>query len=522
MAVIVSAATSFFLTPYVLHHLGDELYGLWVLVVALTDYYVFLQVGIRSAIVRYVSRNLALHDMDAVNRVVASSFYFYLAILMLVSSAALAFSQQITHFFSVKPAYVLPFAALFALMGIAQGFDFPLNVFEGCLEAVGRFDQLYAFRITGLIVRVILIIVVLQNGGGLFAVGATTILSTLMVRFLAVPAAFREVKGLSLHPRSIDKKTFKEMLGYGLTSFTVGIGERLKISLYPVVIAKFLSASAVTMFALPSKLLSVPLSGLGMMTEFVNPLSSKLEAQQDETALRRVLILCGESIFLLVCPFAVLMFVFGKQIISLWVGTGYASTYALLVLLTIGVGMSTTQASTQSLLFGIGRHKGLVWIRLLEGIGIAVLGIVLMKPWGLWGYAFSTMVVSLSINLLLIPAYACRVLRMPLYVYLKSGCLKPSIYSAPLVLSLLMLKYSFSVQSWLILIAVATVGAAVYLGTLLAGALAKRTSQISWWSLSVLDLLKQRFIDGKKDIEIAGGSDLVGEFGPAAEQSLAE
>lgn len=522
MAVVVSAATSFFLTPYVLHHLGDETYGLWVLIVALSDYYIFLQVGVRSAIVRYVSRNLALRDNEAVNRVVATSFYFYLSILVLVTCGTFFLSRHVTDFFSVKPANAAPFAALFALVGVAQGFDFPLNVFEGSLEAMGRFDQLYGLRITGMILRVILIVVVLQKGGGLFAVGAATVLSTLTLRFLAVPLAFREVEGFSLHPRGIDKRTFKDMLGFGLTSFTVGIGERLKSSIYPVVIAKFLSASAVTMFALPAKLLSVPLSGLGMMTEFVNPLSSHLEAHQDGGGLRRVLILCGESIFLLLSPFAVLMFVFGKEMISLWVGTSYASTYPLLVMMTIGIGMATTQASTQSLLFGIGRHRGLVWMRLVEGLGIAALGIVLMRTWGLWGYAFSTMIVALSINLILIPRYACRILGMPVRTYLEKGCLKPCLYSLPLAGTLLVFKHAFPVKSWAGLIAAVLIGGTVYAITLLAGALPKRHLQVSWWSLSVLDLLRRRFVEREKDLNISAGTELLSGFERAKEQSFAE
>jgi O-antigen/teichoic acid export membrane protein len=522
LAVLVTAVASFFLTPYVLRHLGDEAYGLWVLIVALSDYYIFLQVGVRSSIVRFVSRNLALRDTETVSRIVATSFYFFLIPFLLVLVIAFMLQNHVANFFSVHPVNVAAFAGLFLLVGIAQAFDFPLNVFEGALEAVGRFDQLYSLRIVGMILRVFLIIYVVGKGGGLFGVGTATVLSTLILRCVAIPLAFREVEGFSLHPRGIDGKLFKEMLGYGLTSFTIGIGQRLNNTLYPVIIAKFLSASAVTLFSLPSKLLNVPLNGIGSMTEFANPLSSHLEAREDKSGLRDVLILCGESAFLLSVPLMALMLVFGKQMIALWVGASYSSTYALLVMLTIGLTMAMTQASTQSMLFGMGRHRGLVWMRLAEGLGIAALGTILIRPWGLWGYAFATMAVSLLINLIVIPRHVCKILEMPAQTYYLKGCLKPFLYSLPLILVLWSYKRTFPLESWSRLLAGMLLGGLTYVLTLLAGAWLTRRRRLEWLAVGILDLVANRFGKWKENFGASASCTVLEEFEKVEEHSVAE
>lgn len=436
-AVVVSALTSFLLTPFILHRLGDENYGLWVLIVALSDYYPILQFGVRSAVVRYVSRNLALNNHEAVARAVATAFYFFLSVSFIVAAGALALRHSAASFFSVKPATIAVFRSLFLLVGIAQAIDFPLDVFEGSLEAIGHFDQLYFLRILGMILRVILVVVALEKGGGLLAVGTATILSPLFLRCFAVPLAYHEVAAFSINPRNIDRKTFLEMLSYGMTSFSIGLGERLKFSLYPIVIAKVLSASAVTMFSLPMKLLNVPLNGVGSMTEFVSPLSSQMDARQNPAGLQKLAVLCGETALLLFAPLAIVILVFGKELLGLWAGGSYIAAYPLLVLLTVGLGAYTIQLPLRSLLFGIGRHKGLIWMRLAEALGTAMVGIVLMKVWGVWGYAFATMMVSLAVNVLLIPRYACAVLDMPCRTYWVNSFIKPSLFSLPLVGSLL-------------------------------------------------------------------------------------
>jgi len=503
-AVIVSGLTGFLLTPFILHRLGDEAYGLWVLIVALSDYYLFLQVGIRSAIVRYVSRSLGLQDLEELKRITATSFYFYLAAFGFVVCLALGLAPHAAHFFSVKPQNATAFTRLFVILGIAQACDFPLSLFEGCLEAVGRFDQLYGLRITGMLVRVGLIIVVLERGGGLFGVGAATVLSTLSMRFISVPLAFREVEGLTLHRRYIDRKSFKEMLSYGVTSFAVGLGIRLRDSLYPIVIVKFLSASAVTLFALPTKLLSIPLSGIGSMTEFVNPLSSRLDARQDKEGLRRVLTTSTEAAFMIFAPLAALMIVFGREMISLWVGQAYASSYPLLVFLTFGLGISATQASTQSLIFGIGRHRPLVLLRLTEGVGTALLGILLIRFMGLTGYAIASMVVPVVVNLVVMPRYACGVLGASFSSYLLNGCVKASVLSVPLAIWLMAFHHFFPPSKWIVILIGAASGGCIYLLTLLTAALAGRRVRLRWLRLDTLDILQKGLLRrGPEHVEIA-------------------
>src|SRR5207245_10385644 len=84
VAVIADAAVGFLLTPYVLHHLGDEAFGLWVLVVTLVGYYGLFDAGVRSSILRFASRHRALGDQQRANEVIATAFYYYLGACALV------------------------------------------------------------------------------------------------------------------------------------------------------------------------------------------------------------------------------------------------------------------------------------------------------------------------------------------------------------------------------------------------------------------------------------------------------
>ncbi len=494
LAVLANAAIGLLLTPYILHHIGDEAYGLWVLTVTCVGYYGLLDVGVRSSILRYVSRHEALGNRRAVNEVVATAFYYYLAACLVILVATCASVVPVTHFFSIRPNLVRPFEALYLLAGTVQGLTLPLVVFAGSLEAAGRFDQMYLTTVAGYGVRVVAIVAVIRMGGGLFGVGAATLLSQLFAYCIQVPLCFRANPAISLRPKWARKEVFRDMLRYGSVSVTVGIGERMRGYIYPLLIAKFLSPIAVTLFALPVKLMQFPIDGVGTMTEIINPLSSRLEAQNNFPKLRQLILNSSQTAFLLLIPLASFLIVFGREVLSAWVGSQYASTYDILVLITLGLGAAATQCCIQSMLFGIERHKVLIWYRLAEGLSVAIFGSVALKLWGLLGFAAVICATLLTTSIVLVPRHLCKILGLSLRRYLFDGLLKPLALALPTIGAYLALHRMFLVAGWRDILLCALAGAAVYATTLLAAAFVSSGTPESWHSVGVLQAITQRFL----------------------------
>jgi O-antigen/teichoic acid export membrane protein len=494
IAVAANAAVGFLLTPYVLHHLGDEAYGLWILTVNCVGYYGLLDIGVRSSILRYVSRHQALGNRDSVNEVVATAFYYYLAACAAILIATFATVGPVCHFFAIRPDLQGSFRSLYILAGTVQGLTLPLVVFAGSLEAAGRFDQMYLTTVMGLGIRVIAIIAVLRAGGGLLAVGAATLLSQLLVYCVQVPLSFRANPGLSLAPRWVRRRVFRDMLRYGSVSVTVGIGERMRGYIYPLLIARFLSPVAVTLFSLPVKLMQFPSDGIGTMTEVINPVSSRLEAQNDFARLRQLILNSSQTAFLLLVPLAAFLITFGRDLLRLWVGSRYTSAYFLLVLLTIGLGSAATQCCIQSMLFGIERHKALIWYRLSEGLSVLIIGSIALKTWGLVGFAWVIAVTLVTTSLFLVPRHLCKILGLSLRRYLVEGLLKSCVLALPAIGAYALLHRFLSINSWRDLLMAAVAGGCVYALTLLAAAFVGSRSSERWYSVGILQLVAQRFL----------------------------
>src|SRR2546421_9152337 len=76
-ALGVNVLVGIFLSPYILHRLGDEAFGLWVLIFSVTGYYGLFDLGIRSSIVRYVAKYSATNNYEELNRLVNTAMASY-------------------------------------------------------------------------------------------------------------------------------------------------------------------------------------------------------------------------------------------------------------------------------------------------------------------------------------------------------------------------------------------------------------------------------------------------------------
>ena len=69
---MVSMLAVYFLTPFTIHKLGDDGYGTWNLINAITGYLGLLVLGVPMASVRYFAQHVAKGDDQALNKAIGS------------------------------------------------------------------------------------------------------------------------------------------------------------------------------------------------------------------------------------------------------------------------------------------------------------------------------------------------------------------------------------------------------------------------------------------------------------------
>src|SRR6266478_6307632 len=116
-ALALNVVVGIFLSPFILHHLGDAAFGIWVLIFSVTGYYGLFDLGIRSSIIRYVSKYTATDDREKLTQFVNTALFSYTGIGVVSMALTALASPFIEHVFKIPPGMHAQARLLLLLVG---------------------------------------------------------------------------------------------------------------------------------------------------------------------------------------------------------------------------------------------------------------------------------------------------------------------------------------------------------------------------------------------------------------------
>jgi O-antigen/teichoic acid export membrane protein len=461
-ALGVNVAVGFFLSPYIIHHLGDDAFGLWVLIFSITGYYGLFDLGIRSSIVRYVATYSARHDHTELNRLISTAIVTYSGIGAVAFLITLTGSYYLDSIFRVAPDFLRTARLLFLLVGSAIALGFPMGVFGGILEGLQRFHLLNFTSISATVLRALLIVVALRHGYGLLAVALATVLMPLVSGLINAIVVFR-ILPLRIRLANMSRESLRRIATYSSSTFIIIVAARLRFKTDAVVIGTFVSSAAITYFTIGSRLVDYAGEVVNGLAQVFVPMASKSDATGDLAGLRKIFVAGNRACALIIFPMAVILIILGKSVIQVWVGARYiATSYPVLLVLVVPTTLMLAQSASGRVLFGMAKHKTLAIVTLLEGSSNLLLSIFLVRRFGVLGDAVGTAIPLLCTTLFFLPRHLCRVLQLRLGVYLREAFLLPLLLCLPLTAVLLLLRHWFFAHNYFQLASQLAAGSTVY------------------------------------------------------------
>jgi O-antigen/teichoic acid export membrane protein len=447
LGLLVHAIVGFFLSPFILHRLGDAAFSLWILVFALTGYFGLLDMGVRSSIVKHTAGFLAADDKEQLARYISTSLAFYGMVAILVLLASIAGFFCLPLLFKIPVTLLGPARILILISGASVALTLPLGAFAGVLEGLQKFAWLQFSNIGITVVRAVLIVAVLENGGGLLAVGIITVGMNLLSYLIFTGMAFC-ILPLRLRWQYVEIRAFRKMMAYGLFASAILVAERLRFQSDALVIGAFLSTTAITMFSIAARLVEYSSYAVKSMTQIVTPMTSKFQATGDLVRLRKTFEAGNRACALITFPLCLILVILGKPIIESWVGIKYVAAYSVLLLLIVPRTLYLAQSTSVKILLGMGRHRALASILLLEGATNALLSLMLVRRFGIVGVAWGTAIPLLCTSLLFLPEHLCRVLDVPVGTFLLRAYRLPLLLCMPLAGTLWFANYEFPAHTY--------------------------------------------------------------------------
>lgn len=441
-SVIVSLFSGLLLAPYTIHKLGDEGYGVWTIIFSFADHFWLMDLGFRSATMKYTAHYRAIDRPDKVNEVLNTALLYATSVLTLTITATILFSKYIADFENVSPRYHHVFVMLIMFVGIGWASGCVFNLFSAGVEGYQRFDLSSRIWIISIAIRSFGIAAVLFLGHGLLAMGIIVLIalaSTYVLTFLAFRKIFPEMR---LSPSLATYSMFRQMLGYGIHTFVAGASLQLLNYSQPILIGHFLPSAFAGYYGMAVRLPQYSVDLVSKVGFVTGSHSAELAARNDVSALARMGIYINRYCFVLFAPVAIALIVYGTALFRLWIKPEFAAMSApLLPPLVIGITLAVAaQYNSSSILYGLGKHQKFAISLFVEAV-LCITGVYFVTPrYGLMGVAVvsSTLLV---INRGLVTSWLlCRAVQFPLGSFLARIYLPPLAVAVPATLFAVWMK----------------------------------------------------------------------------------
>jgi O-antigen/teichoic acid export membrane protein len=406
------------LMPFIIHSLGDKMYGLWIFIRSFLGYYGLMDFGITTAIQRYVSKAIGSKDYSELNKIVNTGLGIFAVIGIITLMASFVFAIFVP--LAIKDITEISlFRVILIILGLNFALGFPLRVFSGILLAHLRFDLHVRVELFKLFLRTVFIIIFLKQFG-IISLALITFFCDIFCYFIKYLMVRRLYKDVAISIKLFKKNKIKQIFHYSAYSFVIQIAEQLMYNFDNLVIAFFIGLNPVTLYSIGARLVKyfreLVLAALGMSF----PLFSQYDGANDyESIKEKYLFLTKISSYFSIIAGSVLL-IFGKVFIMRWVGAEYSDAHAILIILLIPAIFDMMQINSSNLLFGVSKHKFLAVLTIIEGVSNLVLSIILVRRFGIFGVALGTAIPMLVIKIFVQPFYVCKVIGIrPIDFYLR-------------------------------------------------------------------------------------------------------
>lgn len=422
---------AFALAPVVFRGLGDDRYGVWSFAESVIAYLMLFDLGVASALVRFVPRLMAQHDQAGVNRVFSACLAFFASAALvagLVGGAVMYFVAD-----HLKVPDEMRGEVRIVLLAVAANFVavLPLSVFPTMLEGLNAFTAKTMTRTTILILRIPATLWVIRGESPLLGLIVLLSVSNLVESAAMAALVFRRVPGLRFVPRQVDRATLRMIRGYSIDAFVVMIAGRLSYNTDALVIGAMLNAAAITPFSFAYRLIDQSRSLLRQCTTTLTPAISASEARGDLAAVRGYFLHGTRLVLYFALPLQAALFILGKRFLSVWLPDSGVADAAGPTLWVLAGTLSFTiaQSAAARVLYGTGHIRQFARAALAEGVANLVISMMLVRPLGIVGVAWGTAIPHVVFCVFTV-VYASRLIGVRPGEYLRA-------WAAPLALTLL-------------------------------------------------------------------------------------
>lgn len=408
---LVEAAILIILTPFVVRSLGVEQYAVWVIIQTIGYFLSFFDLGLPDAQVQRHAILYARGQLAKVGRLHGTVLIVFFGAGVAAFVAALGLGLALpTELLDLPPEgnpgfYLL----LFALIGLSAWLSFLDLGLDGMFEGYQRFDLMNAIDVIIDIAAAICVVGALALGYGLIALALIELFAGLLGLVAKVLVARRSFPLQAFPVLRFDRESWLSVRGNSwwncLNDFmTEGTAQLGKLAI-PVL----LGSALVTPYSLGVSLATAIFVLAEPLTDVFLPITAARYSSKDKEALTTLLVRGTKLVTMASLPIAIVVGLFGPEILDAWVGNEYVDlSRTFLAVTAADFFISAYLMTAMTLIMGAGGFRKLFLYSAIEVGSVLILIVALTPGWGLEGFAIAGLLANVATGLLLFLPAACQ------------------------------------------------------------------------------------------------------------------
>jgi O-antigen/teichoic acid export membrane protein len=447
MVTLITIAATYVMTPFTIHALGQDGYGTWTLITAMTGYMSLLALGVPMASVRYLAQHVAEHDTRKMNEAIGSCVGLYL----MTGAAALIVGALLTVALTL---YDIPVslhneaivACALMVLQVACGFIGLLP--EGIMFAHHDFVVRNAVRIAAVVLRLGLTLGLLMLRASLIMLASVQLACLAFDFTVSIALIKRRYPDVRLTLADFDWRMVRKIFSFSMYVLLLGAGARLSFETDALVIGAFIGVGAIPFYAVANSLVVYLMDFTIAIAAVVSPMATKLNTEGRRSELTEVFLKWSKVSLSLSLMAGLFLCVLGPRFIAWWIAPEYEgpSGVVLEILMISSLAFLPVRGVALPVLMGLGKPR----IPTLAFIGAGVLNLVLSvlfaRPMGLAGVALGTAIPNLLFAAVVL-AVACRELDVSVATYVRYVVPRAALGAIPPLALLVWFKVGAGVQN---------------------------------------------------------------------------
>lgn len=456
-------------TPWMIEQVGSGNYGLYTLANSLITLFM-VDFGLSAATSRYISKYRAENNQQKIDDFLGAIYKLYLIIDIIIFTALLIFYLFLDSIYvKLSPEELEKFKVVYIIAASFAVVNFPFVTLNGILNAYEKFIQLKIADIIYRLLLVLITVVMLLCGYGLYAlVSINAVVGLIVVIYkLVVISKNTPIKiNWSYRERSL----YRDVFGFSIWVTVASLAQRLIFNITPSVLGIVADSQAIAVFGIVVVIEGYTFTVTSAINGMFMPKISRI--QENGSDIMPLMLNVGRFQYALNGLIVAGFFVIGHGFINLWMDPSYSDAYyGILLVIIPGLFFNSLEIANTAMVVQK-KVKIQAYIAIVTGVTNIVLSLVLSSLFGVLGACISICIAYMVRSIAYIIVYR-RVMHYDMRTFIHKCYVQMSV---PILLSIaagIIMNRLVEDSDWLSLGIKGFAVTLVYFVTLWFGALSK-------------------------------------------------